>query len=179
MKHTIIDFTTFIESFRKDGRRHDYKIDFIEVYNDYLHYKRRYINHAFHEAVEYYLFPRENIGIYRLKQYDNIIIDPSDTYKYYVDMVSVDRKESLWDIKDLYIDFIIKRDGNHYVVDIDEFNDAIIRKELDQDDITNALNGLDCVLKGYYASFDMEAYIESLIEKYNHPDSLLLSQDVE
>ncbi|MFZ5351544.1 MAG: hypothetical protein ACOZCL_02340 [Bacillota bacterium] len=175
MKHTVIDFSTLVESVRKDGRRHDYRIDSMEVYENYLHYRRRYINHAYHESVEYYLFPNENIGVYKLKQYDNIEIDSANTYKYYVDMVNVDKKPDQWIIKDLYIDFIIKHDNKYYVVDIDEFNEAINRNELSSADVSNALNGLDCVLKGYYSGFDIEKYIEKLVDKYKNNSILFTS----
>lgn len=167
MKYTIIDFKTLIESVRKDGRRHDYKIDTMEVYDNYLHYKRRYINHEYHESIEYHLFPNENIGIYKLKQYSNVLFDPSNAYKYYVDMVSVDKTNDSWIIKDLYIDFIIKCDNKYYIVDIDEFNEAIKRKELDSKDSVDALNGLNNILQGYYDQLDIEKYIESLVSKYN------------
>lgn len=173
MKHTILDFEAMIESVRKDGRIHDYKIEELEVYEDYLYYRRRYVDHKFHEAVEYNLFPKENIGIYRLFQKKHSLYSPSETYHYYVDMVSVTKENCFWRSKDLYIDFIIKKDGKYYVVDIDEFNDAISRKELDEDDVRNALNGLDNVLKGYYVNHDMEYYISCLKDKYKHSEKLV------
>ncbi|HRU42753.1 MAG TPA: DUF402 domain-containing protein, partial [Candidatus Diapherotrites archaeon] len=77
---------------------------------------------------------------------------------------------------DLYIDFIVKGDGRYYVVDIDEFNDAICRKELKENDIKNALNGLNNILKGYYESNDLECYIQSLREQYGGMGKLLLSK---
>lgn len=173
MKHTILDFEAMIESVRKDGRIHDYKIEELEVYEDYLYYRRRYVDHKFHEAVEYNLFPKENIGIYRLFQKKHSLYSPSETYHYYVDMVSVTKDKCFWRAKDLYIDFIIKKDGKYYVVDIDEFNDAVSRKELDDGDIKNALNGLDNVLKGYYVNHDMEYYISSLKGKYKNSEKLV------
>lgn len=174
MKHTVIDFNKMLETVNKDGRRHEYPIDEIQVYKNYLHYKRNYINHPYHEHIEYHLFPEENIGIYALTQYQNTTFDKSEIYKYYVDMVSVEKNNDKWTVKDLYLDFIIKCDGNYYVVDIDEFNDAILEKQLDQKDISCALTGLDNVLKGYYRSFDMNSFIDFLISKYSKDELVFL-----
>lgn len=176
MKHTVIDFNKMLETVNKDGRKHEYSIDEIQVYSNYLHYKRNYINHPYHEHIEYHLFPQENIGIYSLTQYQNITFDKSEIYKYYVDMVSVERTNDKWIVKDLYLDFIVKCDGNYYVVDIDEFNDAIKEKQLNDNDISCALAGLDNVLKGYYRSFDMDKLIDLLILKYSK-DDLIFSQN--
>ena len=173
MKHTIVDFATMIESVRKDGRMHDYEIDKLEVYWDYLHYSRKYVGHAHYKFIEYHLFPNENIGIYKLYSEEGPGYDPKTLYHYYVDMVSVVKDKKMWDIKDLYIDFIVKKDGKEYVVDIDEFNAAISRKELSAEDISAGLNGLDCILKGYYTSFDMEQYLEKLQAEYMNKDYLV------
>ena len=156
-----------LEIVNKDGRKHEYSIDDIQVYEDYLHYKRNYVNHPYYKKIEYHLFPKENIGIYSLTQYQNINVSKADIYKYYVDMVSVEKSQDRWIINDLYLDFIIKCDGNHYVVDVDEFNDAIKSMEISSEDITNALSGLDNILKGYYKSFDINEYINSLIDIYS------------
>lgn len=166
MRYTVIDFDKMTETINKDGRKHEYAIDSIQVYNGYLHYKRSYINHPYHQQIEYYLFPEENIGIYALTQYQNVEFDKSDTYKYYVDMVSVEKVNNKWIIKDLFLDFIIKCDDNYYVVDVDEFNEAIKEKQLDDNDVSCALAGLDNILKGYYESFDIEKFIKLLISKY-------------
>lgn len=167
MKHTVIDFNQMLETVNKDGRKHEYCIEDMQVYENYLHYKRNYINHPHHEKIEYHLFPKENIGIYVLTQYSNLIVSDTDIYKYYVDMVSVKKEQDQWIVKDLYLDFIIKCDKNYYVVDVDEFNDAIKSMEMDKEDIANALSGLDNILKGYYKSFDIDEFINSLIEIYS------------
>jgi uncharacterized protein Smg (DUF494 family) len=156
-----------LETVNKDGRKHKYYIDDMQVYEDYLHYKRNYVNHPYHEKIEYHLFPKENIGVYSLTQYQDLDVDQRELYKYYVDMVSVEKSQKRWIIKDLYLDFIIKCDGNHYVVDVDEFNDAIKSMEINSEDISNALSGLDNILKGYYKSFDINEFINSLIEIYS------------
>ncbi|MGE5678659.1 MAG: DUF402 domain-containing protein [Pseudomonadota bacterium] len=176
MKHTILDFDAMIESVRKDGRRHDYRIEELKVYENYLYYYRKYVDHKYHESVEYNLFPKENIGIYKLHQASGIQYNPSEVYKYYVDMVSVSKERKVWRAKDLYIDFIIKGDGRYYVVDIDEFNDAINRKELQENDVRDALNGLDNILKGYYECNDMEYYLENLRKKYGSMGELVISR---
>ena len=178
MKHTILDFEAMIESVRKDGRIHDYRIQELRVYENYLYYYRRYVDHKYHESVEYNLFPKENIGIYKLHQSNKLQFNPSEVYKYYVDMVSVTKEKKLWRAKDLYIDFIVKGDGRYYVVDIDEFNDAISRKELKENEIKDALNGLDNVLKGYYENNDLEYYIECLRQKHGGIGKLLLSKKI-
>ncbi|MEA4845609.1 MAG: DUF402 domain-containing protein [Clostridiaceae bacterium] len=176
MKQTILDFEAMIESVRKDGRIHNYKIQELKVYKDYLYYHRKYVDHKYHESVEYNLFPRENIGIYKLYQTTKLKYDPAEVYKYYVDMVSVSKEGRIWKAKDLYIDFIIKGDGRYYVVDIDEFNEAISRKELGENEIRDALNGLNNVLKGYYENNDLECYINSLREQYGGIGKLLMSR---
>lgn len=176
LKYTILDFEAMIESVRKDGRRHDYKIQELKVYENYLYYNRRYVDHKYHESVEYNLFPEENIGIYKLHQTGNLKYNPSEIYKYYVDMVCVSKKGKLWEVKDLYIDFIVKGDGRYYVVDIDEFNEAISRKELKENEVQNALNGLNNILKGYYQGNDLEYYIKSLREKHEGIGKLLMSK---
>lgn len=167
MKHTVIDFNQMLETVNKNGRKHEYCIEDMQVYENYLHYKRDYINHPYHEKIEYHLFPKENIGVYVLTQYPNLTFCDKNIYKYYVDMVSVIKEQEQWIIKDLYLDFIIKCDKNYYVVDVDEFNDAIKSMEMDKEDIANALSGLDNVLKGYYKSFDIDEFINSLIDKYS------------
>jgi hypothetical protein len=167
LKHTVVDFNQMLETVNKDGRKHEYTIEDMQVYENYLHYKRDYINHPNYEKIEYHLFPNENIGIYVLTQYPNLKVSKSDIYKYYVDMVSVKKMQEQWVIKDLYLDFIIKCDKNYYVVDVDEFNAAIKSMELDKEDIANALSGLDNILKGYYKSFDINEFINSLIEIYS------------
>jgi predicted RNA-binding protein associated with RNAse of E/G family len=156
-----------LETVNKDGRKHEYAINDMQVYENYLHYKRNYVNHPYHKSIEYHLFPNENIGIYVLTQYKNLNVSKADIYKYYVDMVSVEKSSQQWIIKDLYLDFIIKCDGNYYVVDVDEFNDAIKKMEMDSIDISNALSGLDNILKGYYKSFDIDEFINSLINIYS------------
>lgn len=178
LKHTILDFEAMIESVRKDGRIHDYRIQELRVYENYLYYYRRYVDHKYHEAVEYNLFPRENIGVYKLYQSSTTQFNPSEVYKYYVDMVSVSKEKKLWRAKDLYIDFIVKGDGKYYVVDIDEFNDAICRKELKENEVKDALNGLDNILKGYYEYHDLEYYINSLREQYGGIGNLLISRKI-
>lgn len=178
MKHTIINFDTMTESVRKDGRVHNYGIDELQVYENFLYYKRRYVEHKYHESVEYYLFPNENIGIYKLRQYNNASFNPSDIYRYYVDMVNVVKDRRAWKTKDLYIDFIVKADGRYYVVDIDEFNDAIARKELTDHDIKDALAGLDNILKGYYVNHDLDNYITNLKENYSRLEKLILSKKI-
>lgn len=174
MKHTIVNFDTMTESVRKDGRVHNYRIDELQVYENFLYYKRRYVDHKYHESVEYCLFPQENIGVYKLQQYENASFNPSDIYRYYVDMVSVEKDRRAWKTKDLYIDFIVKADSKYYVVDIDEFNDAIGRKELEENDVRSALNGLDNILKGYYANYDLDKYVHSLKEHYRRKEKLIL-----
>jgi hypothetical protein len=176
LKYTILDFEEMIESVRKDGRRHDYRIQELKVYENYLYYYRRYVDHKYHEPVEYNLFPRENIGIYKLYQTSNHQYDSSKIYKYYVDMVSVSKEGQLWKAKDLYIDFIIKGDDKYYVVDIDEFNEAISNDELKENEVKDALNGLDNILKGYYKNNDLDYYINSLRERYGDFGSLILSK---
>lgn len=176
LKHTILDFEAMIESVRKDGRRHDYRIKELKVYENYLYYNRKYIDHKYHESVEYNLFPQENIGIYKLHQSCDLQCNLSEIYKYYVDMVNVSKERKLWKVKDLYIDFIIKGDDRYYVVDIDEFNDAVSRKELKENEVKDALNGLDNILKGYYESNDLEYYINSLRKQYSDIGKLLLSK---
>ncbi|MDD3706172.1 MAG: DUF402 domain-containing protein [Clostridiaceae bacterium] len=176
MKYTTWDFELMIESVRKDGRVHNYKIQELRVYENYLYYFRRYVDHKYHEWVEYHLFPNENIGIYKLQQSAGVQFSPSEIYKYYVDMVSVSKEQKQWRAQDLYIDFIIKGDGRYYVVDIDEFNDAICRKELKENEVGDALNGLNNILKGYYLNHDMESYIKSLRERYADARKLLLSK---
>jgi hypothetical protein len=176
LKHTILDFEAMIESVIKDGRKHDYRIQELKVYENYLYYKRRYVDHKYHESVEYNLFPKENIGIYKLYQFSNMQYNPSEIYKYYVDMVSVYKERKLWKVKDLYIDFIIKGDEKYYVVDIDEFNDAIDKKELKENEVRDALSGLNNILKGYYESNDLEYYINSLREQYCSIGKLLISR---
>lgn len=176
LKYTILDFEMMTESVRKDGRRHDYRIQELKVYKDYLYYYRRYVDHKYHESVEYNLFPRENIGIYKLYQTNNHKYDLSKIYKYYVDMVSVTKEGQLWEAKDLYIDFIVKGDDKYYVVDIDEFNEAISNKELKENEIKDALNGLDNILKGYYENNDLDGYINRLREQYGGFGDLLLSK---
>jgi len=176
LKHTILDFEAMIESVRKDGRRHDYRIQELKVYENYLYYNRKYIDHKYHESVEYNLFPNENIGIYKLHQSCDMQCNPSEIYKYYVDMVNVSKERKFWKVKDLYIDFIIKGDDRYYVVDIDEFNDAVNRKELKQEEVKDALNGLDNILKGYYQSNDLECYINNLRGQYSDIGKLLISR---
>lgn|GEM_PF-813012 len=166
MKHTVIDFGQMTETVTKDGRAHEYFINEMQVYENYLHYKRNYVNHPYHKKIEYHLFPKENIGVYVLTQHQNINFDKADVYKYYVDMVSVAKGEQQWIVKDLYLDFIIKCDGKHYVVDVDEFNAAIKSTEMSSQDVSDALSGLDNILKGYYKSFDINEFIDSLIDKY-------------
>lgn len=176
LKYTILDFEAMVESVRKDGRIHNYKIQELRVYENYLYYFRKYVDHKYHEWVEYNLFPNENIGIYKLQQSIGIQFNPSEVHKYYVDMVSVSKEQKLWIAKDLYIDFIVKGDGRYYVVDIDEFNDAICRKELKENDVKDALNGLNNILKGYYSCNDLERYIKSLREQYVDIGKLMLSK---
>jgi hypothetical protein len=176
LKYTILDFETMTESVRKDGRKHDYRIQELKVYKDYLYYYRRYIDHKYHESVEYNLFPRENIGIYKLYQTSSHKYDLSKIYKYYVDMVSVSKEGQFWKAKDLYIDFIVKGDDRYYVVDIDEFNDAISNKELNDNEVRDALNGLDNILKGYYENNNLDGYINLLREQYGGFGNLLLSK---
>jgi len=167
VKNTFIYFKEMFESVRKDDRRHDYPIIRLDVYDNYLNYSRDYIGHAFYSKIDYHLFPEDNIGIYKLYYKEGS--NPSDDlYRYYVDMVSVEKNNEFWIIKDLYIDFVIKLNHKYYVVDIDEFADAIARKELDENDSRNALNGLDTVLKGYYENFDIDMFIKKLQEKYTH-----------
>jgi hypothetical protein len=166
LKYTLIDFVHMVETVNKDGRKHEYLIDDVQVYENYLHYKRDYVNHPYHKSIEYHLFPKENIGVYVLTQYQNLNVEKADIYKYYVDMVSVEKNPQMWIVKDLYLDFIIKCDEKHYVVDVDEFNDAIKSKELTSEDISGALSGLDNILKGYYKSFDINEFINSLIHIY-------------
>lgn len=173
MKHTVIDFNQMLETVNKDGRRHEYHIDELQVYEGYLHYKRNYVNHPYHQHIEYHLFPKENIGIYILTQFPNLQLDKAEVYKYYVDMVCVEQKPEQWIVKDLFLDFIVKCDGNYYVVDVDEFNDAIKVGQLSAKEIADALTGLDNVLKGYYKSFSMDKYIESLIEKYAEKEPMI------
>lgn len=156
-----------VETVNKDGRKHEYLIDDMQVYEDYLHYNREYVNHPHHKSIEYHLFPNENIGIYVLTQYQNLSIDKSNIYKYYVDMVSVEKHAQKWIVKDLYLDFIIKCDEKHYVVDVDEFNAAIKASEMTANDISCALSGLDNILKGYYKSFDIDEFINSLMNRYS------------
>ena len=84
MKYTILDFEAMIESVRKDGRIHNYGIQELKVYENYLYYFRKYVDHKYHEWVEYNLFPRENIGIYKLQQSAKLQFNPSEVYKYYV-----------------------------------------------------------------------------------------------
>lgn len=167
MKYTVIDFNQMLETVNKDGRKHEYCINDMQVYEDYLHYKRSYINHPYHKSLEYHLFPNENIGVYVLTQYPDININKADIYKYYVDMVSVEKKSYKWIVKDLYLDFIINCNNEHRVVDVDEFNDAIKSLEIDLKDITDALAGLDNILKGYYKYSDMVEFINTLINKYS------------
>jgi len=174
LKHTVVNFDTMTEIVRKDGRVHNYRIDELQVYESFLYYKRRYVDHKYHESVEYYLFPNENIGVYKLQQYVSANFNPSDIYRYYVDMVSVTKDRRAWKTKDLYIDFIVKADSRYYVVDIDEFNEAIGRKELTEVDIRDALNGLDNILKGYYVNNELDYYINSLKEHYSKRDKLIL-----
>lgn len=174
MKHTVINFDGMLETVNKDGRIHEYCIDEMQVYQNYLHYKRSYVNHPYHQSVEYHLFPKENIGIYALTQKPNAIFNKSDTYKFYVDMVKVDRYKDHWISKDLYLDFIIKCDNKHYVVDVDEFRDAITAAELSAEEVACALTGLDNVLKGYYKSFEINEFIHSLIEIYSKEEILFV-----
>lgn len=175
MKHTVIDFNQMLETVNKDGRKHEYVINDMQVYENYLHYKRSYVNHPYHKSTEYHLFPKENIGVYVLTQYNNLNVSKADIYKYYVDMVSVEKEQQKWIIKDLYLDFIIKCDGNYYVVDVDEFNNAIKTTELSAVDISNALSGLDNILKGYYKSFDIDEFINSLINIYSKEESKIFN----
>ncbi|OGO79441.1 MAG: hypothetical protein A2Y23_06960 [Clostridiales bacterium GWB2_37_7] len=175
MKNTVIDFVQMTETVDKDGRKHEYLIDDMQVYESYLHYKRNYVNHPYHKSIEYHLFPEENIGVYVLTQYQNLNIDKAEIYKYYVDMVSVTKSSQKWTVKDLYLDFIIKCDGKHYVVDVDEFNDAIKSAEMNSEDISCALSGLDNILKGYYKSFDINEFINSLIKKYSMEESKIFN----
>lgn len=173
MKNTIIDFKNMVESVRKDGRQHDYKIDSIKVYNNYLYYKRKYIGDANFQFVEYFLFPKENIGIYKRHLAENPKSEPRYLYKYYVDMLKVEKYQFYWNSIDLYLDFIVKMDGRYYVVDVDEFNNAIKNQELEPEDINCGLSGLDNVLKGYYESFDMEKFIRKLSNKYENSNELI------
>lgn len=176
MKNIILDFEEMIESVRKDDRIHNYEIEILEVYEDYLHYQRKYVAHPHHKDIEYHLFPREKIGIYKFDQFADACYSPENTYQYYVDMVSVKQEPTVWTAKDLYIDFIIMKDNKYYVADIDEFNDAIKRMELSSCDVKDALDGLNNILKGYYTNFDMETYIEFLKSKYKIEDKRILTQ---
>jgi predicted RNA-binding protein associated with RNAse of E/G family len=88
----------------------------------------------------------------------------------------VSKERKLWRAKDLYIDFIVKGDGRYYVVDIDEFNDAISRKELQENDVKDALNGLDNILKGYYENNDLDNYLDSLRKQYGGIGELIISK---
>lgn len=173
MKHTTIDFNQMLETVNKDGRKHEYAIEDMQVYQNYLHYSRRYIDHPYHKSVEYNLFPRENIGVYVLTQFPNVSMNKADVYKYYVDMVKVDKKEDCWIVKDLFLDFIIKCDGSYYVVDVDEFNDAIKAQQLSPLEVSSALSGLDNILKGYYKNFDINEFLNSLINKYSKEEYLI------
>lgn len=173
MKHTYIFFKEMFESVQKDGRRHDYPISHLQVYKDYLTFSRSYVGHPHYKNIEYHLFPNENIGIYKLS-YNMDGELPKNLYRYYVDMVRVEKHEDFWDIKDLYIDFIIKLDGHNYVVDIDEFSEACSRKELDQTDSECALHGLDSVLKTFYESFDMEVCLDKLRALYGDSANSIL-----
>ena len=164
-----------LETVNKDGRKHEYLINDMQVYEDYLHYSRNYVNHPYHEKIEYHLFPKENIGIYVLTQYQDLHADKADIYKYYVDMVSVVKAPHEWTIKDLYLDFIIKCDGNYYIADVDEFNEAIKSGELNAEDIDHALSGLDNILKGYYKCFDMNEFIHSLVKIYSKEEFQILN----
>jgi len=173
MKHTYIHFKEMFESVQKDGRRHDYTINKLKVFKDYLTYDRFYTGHPYYKNIEYHLFPKENIGIYKLSYITNTEL-PKSLYRYYVDMVSVEKHDEFWDIKDLYIDFIIKLDGNNYIVDIDEFSDACSRKELNEEDSTYALHGLDSILKTFYESFDMEMCLNKLQAVYGTTENTIL-----
>lgn len=174
LKHTVIDFQKMTETIVKDGRKHEYPIEELEVYESYLHYKRNYVNHPYHQRIEYHLFPEENIGIYSLVQYKDAVFDKSDVYKYYVDMVGVEKADNKWSARDLYLDFMIMCDDKYYVVDVDEFNEAIKEKQLGEKEVSDALTGLDNILKGYYEGFDIEKYIASL--KSKHGNKLLFSK---
>lgn len=173
MKHTYIYFKEMFESVQKDGRRHDYSINKLQVFKDYLTYDRSYTGHPYYKNIEYHLFPNENIGIYKLS-YNTSTELPKNLNRYYIDMLSVEKHEGFWDIKDLYIDFIIKLDGNHYIVDIDEFSDACSRKELDETDSACALHGLDSILKVFYESFDMEMCLNKLKSLHGTSENQIL-----
>ena len=166
MKIITIDIYKLQETFSKNGRSTNFIIKHLEVYENFIYLRRNLTKHPFHKEVEGYIFPKEHIYIHKFHHHPNLPFPPSEIYKYYVDTVFVSKRPTGYFIEDLYLDFILTKDGNYIIEDVDEYRDAISHGQLNYQKSLYGLDGLDNILKAYYEYKDLEPYIEKMEKRY-------------
>jgi len=80
----------------------------------------------------------------------------------YLDMASVQATETVWTVRDLYLDVIVQPDGVPVLVDEDEYAEAVLEGHITPDEQRRALRSAARVVNGLYRHGTLEAWLETL-----------------
>lgn len=82
---------------------------------------------------------------------------------FYIDMASVQAGPKSWVMRDLYLDVVVEADGTPYLLDEDEYAEAVLEGHLTPDEQRRALASAARVVNGLFAhDNDLEAWLASL-----------------
>lgn len=94
----------------------------VQIYQEHphgLYVERDFFGHPVHKHWQAHILPQLNLQICRFSPHQG-----QPAWKYYVDMVQVERQEHLWQVQDLYLDVVILPDGGIQILDTDELFSA-------------------------------------------------------
>ena len=81
----------------------------------------------------------------------------------YVDMAAIETGPQAWTVRDLYLDVEIRADGTPYLLDEDEYAEAVLEGHLTPDEQRRALLSAARVVNGLFAhGNDLDAWLASL-----------------
>lgn len=160
MKRTVISMGSRTEHHLLSGRL--YHIDRrLERQGSTVYLDRNYVRHESIASVRSILLPDQNIWVMFFEGH------AGDTpLNCYMHMCRVLDDGSSVTVEDLYLDVLVKHNGNWQLVDVDEFRRAVASGELSSAQVEAALYGLEnaCRLVDRYGT-GIEAHLHSLLTR--------------
>ncbi len=139
-----------------------FPVDRYEVGKDWLYIARSLVDHPYISYLRGFTIPSLCIQISRFSHHDVAIPEEYTFYDYYIDVGDVvEQTNERWVLRDLYLDVLVVEGRAAYILDTDEYSQAVSEKLLSVEEAAFALETTHNLMNGLAEnSYNLEAYLK-------------------
>jgi uncharacterized protein len=140
-----------------------FPVDTYEVCEDWLYLARPLVDHPYISYLRAFAFPGLGIQINRFFHHQDVDIPKEYTfYDYYIDVGDiVERSLERWVLRDLYLDIVVAEGKAAYILDTDEYLQAISEKLITSEEAHFALETTHSLVNGLAENgYNLESWLK-------------------